>query len=35
LRRRDAALEAYGKAIDLAANKVEADYLRRRVAELR
>jgi RNA polymerase sigma-70 factor (ECF subfamily) len=35
LRRRDAALEAYGKAIDLAANKVEADYLRRRMAELR
>jgi RNA polymerase sigma-70 factor (ECF subfamily) len=34
MKRRDEALAAYEKAIALASNKVEADYLRRRVAEL-
>ena len=34
MKRTDEALVAYQKAITLSTNKVEADYLRRRVAEL-
>jgi RNA polymerase sigma-70 factor, ECF subfamily len=35
MKRRDEALAAYEKAIALTSNKVEADYMRRRVAELK